>query len=159
MDTADTLHRGVLTLLSPVTRDRYTYTGSAKQKTEVNPQGIDVHEFDVDNPVTGANDTVDPYVVVMGGVVTGRHGRLSGGESSGLYTFTLTVVAGSPRGARDAVSDVQACFRNARLDLPDAERMSTGLVTPYFEGAEIIRDPDASPTRWQSTLRYRSSVH
>lgn len=153
MRTTDELHTDLLTLLAPITRDRYHYTGQAVDVTRVNPAGIDLHDGDARTIATAPDGTAHPYMVLAVQPTTGQHRRLVGGRSQATWGFTLRVAAGSPRGTRWAVDRVNDHLAHARL------HPSTGLLEPYFDPADVIRDPDATPTRWYSPLRYGTTVH
>ena len=153
MRTTDQLHADLLTLLAPITRDRYEYTGKTMKVHHVNAAGIDLHDGDARTIAEAPDGTAHHYIELQVQPTTGQDRRLAGGRSQATWGFTLRVVSGSPRGARWAVDQVTALLARARL------HASTGLLEPYFDPADIIRDPDASPTRWYSPLRYGTTVH
>lgn len=153
MRTLDELYNDFLAVLAPLTRRRYTYTATATEITEVNASGYDVHEGTVgEAAVDGAGNAL-PYYVVSSGSLVGEHRRLAGGRSQATFSISVLVAGGSPRGVRDALSDLETALARVRL------HTSTGLLSPYFDEIDIYEDPDADPKRWRTTARYSTTVH
>lgn len=153
MRTNDQLHTDLLTLLAPVTRDRYTYTGTAAKVTAVNPAGIDLHDGDVRTVATAPDGTAHHYMVLHVQPRTDEHRRFAGGTSQGTFGFRLTIASGSPRGARWATDQVTALLHRARL------HPTTGLLVPYLDQLEVLPDQDADPPRWYVPQRWSTTVH
>ena len=154
MLTNEALHEAVLALLAPITRDRYDYTGDAVKVAQISAQGLDLHVGHVGKVALGADGTAAPYMALAPHPRGDRHTRLSGGASVGTYDITLTVAAGSPRGARAALDLVMPRFARTYL-VPGR----TGLLVPYFDVIDLIEDEDVAPTRWYVPLRWRTTVH
>lgn len=146
--TADTI-----TLLAPITRDLYTYTGNAQTVTPVNATGIDLHIDDIRTVALGPDGTARPYMVLYPQAGSDRHTRLSGGRSLTVWGFQLTIAAGSPHAVRSALNLVTTRLARARLNA------ATGILTPYFDQTDVLADDGASPPRWYAPLRYTTSVH
>lgn len=147
------LHQDVLDLLAPITRDRYTYTGTSRTVERVNPAGIDLHDGSIGSLALAPDGTARPYMGLVIHPRTDRHTRISGGSARGYFGFSLTVAAGSPRGARAAIVAVTAHLARARL------HESTGLLTPYLDQIHLVEDTTASPTRWYAPMRWSVTVH
>lgn len=147
----------LLTILKPITRDRYDYIGSIVDTTSVNTNGIDLHVGQVgqvahDNAGT-EHPTAHHYMVLWPHAGVDRHERLSGGTSLTTWGFQLTVASGTFDGAQWALSKVRAALSRARLN------PRTGLLTPYFDQVNVMPDDEVSPPRWYAPLRYSTTVH
>lgn len=146
--TADTV-----ALLATITRDHYTYTGTAQSVESVNPYGIDLHVDEIRTAALDPDGTAHPYMVLYPDAGSDRHTRLAGGRSVTSWGFQLTVAAGSPHAARAALNLVTNTLARARLN------PKTGLLTPYFDRVQILPDDSAPPPRWYAPLRYTTTVH
>lgn len=142
----------VRTLLGPVTRNLYAHSGDGVAKTVVNAKGVDLHDGLLAALAT-TRGVVDPYVLLTMHPRGDRHTRMSGGASAGQHTWSLLIGAGSPAGVLWALDRVQPRFARARLS------KDGGLVEPYFDTVDVLAEPDVSPPRWYSVLRYRATTH
>lgn len=155
MLTNEQLHAATITLLAPVTRDRYSYAGTiALTKVPINPTGLDLHDGHVGTIAKAPDGTAAPYMALAPHPRGDRHTRLSGGASMGTYDLALTIAAGSPQGVRWGLDRVMPLLARAYL-VPGR----TGLLVPYFDQVDPIEDEDVSPTRWYAPLRWRTTVH
>lgn len=147
------LHDRVTGLLAPITRTRYTYVGAKRGSTLVNPSGLDLHDGRVDAVALDEYGRAEPYLGLMVHPQVLQHGpRMAGGPTSTTFEFSLTVAAGSPAGARWGLDKVRPLLRRVRL-VPEAS-----LLRPVLDQSDLLEDPDASPPRWFSPLRFRSTV-
>lgn len=153
MQHLNTLLTDVITLLAPITRDRYTYTGKAANVDHVNPTGIDLHVDDARTIALDDDGTAHPYMILRPEAGSDRHTRLSRGRSLTVWGFQLDVAAGSPHAARSAITLATATLARARPNT------NTGILTPYFDQVSLLVDDSASPPRWYAPLRYTTSVH
>lgn len=154
MRTNTQLHGDVVALLAPITRDHYSYTGTGRTLTRINEAGIDLHDGRIGQVALAPDGrTVAHYMGLVIHPRADRHQRITGGASSALFGFSLTVASGSRDGALWALDRVNAALARAR---PHA---STGLVTPYLDQSHLIEDDDANPPRWYTPLRYSLTVH
>lgn len=144
---------GVVNLLEPLTREKFTYTANTQRREMVNASGIDLHIADVREVNVGPDQTAIPYMVLWPEGGTDRYTRLAGGRSITRYGFQLTVAAGSFNGCRWALDKVQGVLGRARI------LGTSGLLIQYFDQVPILKDDGASPPRWYAATRYTTSIH
>lgn len=153
MQHPNTLTANTITLLTPITRNHYTYTGNTQTVEHINPNGIDLHVDTIRTAALDPDGTAHPYMVLYPQAGTARHTRLAGGTTYTQWGFQLTVAAGSPHALRAALNLVTTTLTRTRLN------PTTGILTPYFDQTDILADDTVTPPRWYAPLRYTTTAH